>query len=324
MSVLVLSEHDVRELLDMESCIAAMEDVLARLARGELTNPLRSLMLPPGPAAMGLMPSHAAGDEPVFALKEIVVVGDNPARGLDPHQGVRDPPRRHDRTAARGPQRLADHRDQDGRRVRCGDEAARPPRLAHGRRARLRHPGTVPRRRDADRARRPDHPDLEPEPVARGGARARDSLARGGLGRGSGDGRRHRLHRDVRDRALRRAPLARARARMSTQQVRFRTAAPASSRRISVAAARLYVDRRESTLNESGDFLLAAEELGIGPEHIVGEIGEVLAGTCRGPPLRRRADRVQVDGDRRRGSRRRPALRARGPASAGSASEVEF
>ena len=45
MSVLVLSEHDVRELLDMESCIAAMEDILARLARGELTNPLRFLML---------------------------------------------------------------------------------------------------------------------------------------------------------------------------------------------------------------------------------------------------------------------------------------
>ena len=54
MSVLVLSEHDVRELLDMESCIAAMEDVLARLARGELTNPLRSLMLPPGDGGDGL------------------------------------------------------------------------------------------------------------------------------------------------------------------------------------------------------------------------------------------------------------------------------
>ena len=34
MSVLVLSEHDVRRLLDMESCIAAMEDVLTSLARG--------------------------------------------------------------------------------------------------------------------------------------------------------------------------------------------------------------------------------------------------------------------------------------------------
>ena len=47
MSVLVLSEHDVRELLDMESCIAAMEDVLASLARGELTMPLRSVFVRP-------------------------------------------------------------------------------------------------------------------------------------------------------------------------------------------------------------------------------------------------------------------------------------
>ena len=60
MSVLVLSEHDVRGLLDMDSCITAMEDILARLARGELTNPLRFLVSPPGPTAMGLMPSHAA------------------------------------------------------------------------------------------------------------------------------------------------------------------------------------------------------------------------------------------------------------------------
>jgi len=32
-SVLVLSEHDVRRLLDMESCIEAMTEVLASLAR---------------------------------------------------------------------------------------------------------------------------------------------------------------------------------------------------------------------------------------------------------------------------------------------------
>ena len=87
MSVLVLSEHDVRDLLDMESCVAAMEDVLARLARGELTNPLRTLLSPGDGTAMGLMPSHSGGDEPVYALKEIVVVGANSARGLDPHQG---------------------------------------------------------------------------------------------------------------------------------------------------------------------------------------------------------------------------------------------
>ena len=44
--VIVLSEHDVRELLDMQSCIEAMEEVLASLARGELYNPLRSIARP--------------------------------------------------------------------------------------------------------------------------------------------------------------------------------------------------------------------------------------------------------------------------------------
>ncbi|MGZ8687025.1 MAG: ornithine cyclodeaminase family protein, partial [Gaiellaceae bacterium] len=88
MSVLVLSEHDVRELLDMESCVAAMENVLARLQREELTNPLRFVIRPPGQALMGLMPAHAGGDRPLFSLKEIVISPSNSERGLDPHQGA--------------------------------------------------------------------------------------------------------------------------------------------------------------------------------------------------------------------------------------------
>jgi ornithine cyclodeaminase len=43
-----------------------------------------------------------------------------------------------------------------------------------------------------------------------------------------------------------------------------------------VATARLYVDRRESTLNEGGDFLVPRSEGLIGDDHIVGEIGELL------------------------------------------------
>ena len=45
-----------------------------------------------------------------------------------------------------------------------------------------------------------------------------------------------------------------------------------------VAQASLFVDRRESTLNESGDYLRAVEEQGIGPEHIRAELGELLVG----------------------------------------------
>jgi len=43
-----------------------------------------------------------------------------------------------------------------------------------------------------------------------------------------------------------------------------------------VAKSRLYVDRRESTLNEGGDFLVPKREGLIGDDHIVGELGELL------------------------------------------------
>jgi ornithine cyclodeaminase len=49
-----------------------------------------------------------------------------------------------------------------------------------------------------------------------------------------------------------------------------------------VARSRLYVDRRESTVNEAGEFVQARDEGAIGDDHIVGEIGEVLAGTVPG------------------------------------------
>ena len=50
-----------------------------------------------------------------------------------------------------------------------------------------------------------------------------------------------------------------------------------------VAAASLFVDRRESTVNESGDYLFALREGAItGPEHIRAELGELLLGTHQG------------------------------------------
>ncbi len=44
----------------------------------------------------------------------------------------------------------------------------------------------------------------------------------------------------------------------------------------------LFVDRRESALNEAGDYLIAAAEGAIGPEQIRAELGEVLAGLAPG------------------------------------------
>jgi ornithine cyclodeaminase/alanine dehydrogenase-like protein (mu-crystallin family) len=46
--------------------------------------------------------------------------------------------------------------------------------------------------------------------------------------------------------------------------------------------AALFVDRRESTLNEAGDYLFPMREGAIGPEHIRGELGEILIGATEG------------------------------------------
>src|SRR5258706_920517 len=85
---LILNHHDVETLLTMPECIAAMEEALAATARGEVHNPLRSIVRAEGAQGfMGLMPAYRGGATPAFALKEICLFPGNPARGLDTHLG---------------------------------------------------------------------------------------------------------------------------------------------------------------------------------------------------------------------------------------------
>ncbi len=49
-----------------------------------------------------------------------------------------------------------------------------------------------------------------------------------------------------------------------------------------VVRSRLFVDSRESAMNEAGDFLIPKSEGAVGDDHIVGEIGEFLSGKVRG------------------------------------------
>lgn len=89
MSALILSHDEVERLLDMPGCMAAMEQALVALARGEFHLPLRPIVRPPGQSSvLGLMPTHRAGARPLYGLKTVAVIPDNPTRGLDPHQGT--------------------------------------------------------------------------------------------------------------------------------------------------------------------------------------------------------------------------------------------
>jgi ornithine cyclodeaminase/alanine dehydrogenase-like protein (mu-crystallin family) len=289
-SVLILSEHDVRDLLDMESCVGAMEDVLARLARGELTNPLRTLMMPPGPAAMGLMPAHAAGETPVFALKEIVVVPTNPERGLDPHQGS-----------------VILHDGSTGQLIAVLNASP----ITEIRTAAVSGVAT--------------------KLLARPGARTVAVLGSGVQGRSHVDAMQtvlddpiirvwsrnpahaealaletHSLVAGSIEEALDGADVVCTATSASEPIVELPWLAPGThinaagafpngkSRELSsetVAAARFFVDRRESTLNEAGDYLVAAAEMGFGPDHIIAELGELLNGTREG---RRSSDELTV------------------------------
>ncbi|HZQ82439.1 MAG TPA: ornithine cyclodeaminase family protein [Gaiellaceae bacterium] len=88
MTVRVLDEADVRRLLPMAECIDVMAEALASLARGEVHNPLRTIVRPPGEASLlGLMPAHRGGDRPLYGLKAIAIFPSNAVRGLDLHQG---------------------------------------------------------------------------------------------------------------------------------------------------------------------------------------------------------------------------------------------
>jgi ornithine cyclodeaminase len=89
--MLVLNQEEVERLLDMEGCIVAMEGALAALARGEVEMPLRFIFGPGGdgpPSLLGLMPAHRGGGTPMYSLKTVAVFPENPARGLDAHQGT--------------------------------------------------------------------------------------------------------------------------------------------------------------------------------------------------------------------------------------------
>lgn len=281
MSVLVLSEHDVRELLDMESCVTAMEDVLRRLARGEVTNPLRSLMLPPGPAVMGLMPAHAGGETPVFALKEIVVAAANAKRGLDPHQGA---VLLHDGVTG---QLIAILNASPVTEIRTAAVSAVATKL-------LARPGSRTVAVLGSGVQGRSHVDamqtvLE-DPMIRIWSRNPAHAEALAL-------ETHSLVAASVEEALDGADVVCTATAASDPIVELGWLAPGThinaagafpngrAREISsatVAAARFFVDRRESTFNEAGDYLLAVEEQGIGPDHIVAELGELLNGTAVG------------------------------------------
>jgi len=88
MDPLFLSKEKIRALLPMNECIDVMEETFRSLARGDLLQPLRSLMrLPDKSGLLGMMPGHAENIG-VMGIKVISVFPRNSEAGYPSHQGV--------------------------------------------------------------------------------------------------------------------------------------------------------------------------------------------------------------------------------------------
>ncbi len=280
MTVLVLSESDVRELLDLESCIAAMEDALARLQRGELTNPLRFVVRPPGSALMGLMPAHDARERPLFTLKEIVIAPANSERGLDPHQGavllhdgesgeltaiLNASPVTEIRTAAVSAVATKLLARSGARTVAVLGSGVQGRSHVHAMQTVIDDPII------RIWSRNPSHAEaLALETHSLVATTVEEALAGAEI---------------VCTTTAAREPILRREWLEPGTHVNAVGSSVPSTRELdgaTMAAASLFVDRRESTLNESGDFLLALAEGAIGPEHIRAELGELLTGAHPG------------------------------------------
>jgi len=277
MSVLVLSEHDVRRLLDMESCIEAMTEVLTSLARGELFQPLRSVVRPPGAEGLfGLMPAYRAGPTAAWGLKEIAVVPSNPSRGLDTHMGgvvlhegetgaltavLNASPITEIRTAAVSgvaTRALANH---GAGRVAILGSGAQARGHVHAMRAVLEDPEVRIWSRDLDKA----------EELAREvGAVVAPSVDSALFGAEVVCTTTAAVEPIVERRWLARG------AHVNAVGSCFPTTRELDTH--TVAHSSFFTDRRESCLNEAGDYILAAKEGAVGPEHVKAELGEVLAG----------------------------------------------
>jgi ornithine cyclodeaminase/alanine dehydrogenase-like protein (mu-crystallin family) len=280
MSVLVLSETDVHSVLDMESCITAMEDVLAALARGELTMPLRFVVRPPAEQLLGLMPAHRGGAAPLFSLKEVVIAPGNGARGLDPHQGA---VLLHD--GETGVLEAVANASAITEIRTAAVSAVATKLLARPGARRVAILGAGVQARSHAVAMRTVVEDPELRIWSRTPAHA-EALAL----------ESHAVVCDTVEEALDGAEIVCTCTSSRQPIVSSAWIAPGThlnavgssiptARELDadlIAGAALFVDRRESTLNESGDYLFAAQEGAIGPDHIRAELGEVLAGSAQG------------------------------------------
>lgn len=275
METVFVTQDEVPALLPMADCIEVMREALAALARGEGIQPLRPVMwLPERVGALGMMPGHL-GSIDTMGIKTVSVFPGNAGTEYDSHQGtVMLFDSRNGRLKA-----VVDATMITGVRTAAvsavaTDMLALPDArvmavLGAGVQGRS-HLEAIPLVRPIDEIRIWSRSRERAERLAAtvGEARAVETVAEAVAGAGvvctttaspdpvlTGDLLEEGMHVNAVGSSV---PFAR------------------EIDSAGMARARIFVDRRESTLNESGDFLMAKREGMVDDDDIVAEIGEVL------------------------------------------------
>ena len=288
MQTLLLTDQEVRRFLPMHECIEVLEDALSRVSDGTSTLPLRTIVRLDGSTnAFATMPAiHGTGETASIGAKVITVFPGNDATPYDSHIGV---VLLFDATYGR---LLAVADASSITAIRTAAVSGLATRLLsrpESRELALLGAGVLAMPHlEAVRAVRP----IERVRVwSRSGTRAEEFAKRA---RALGD-LEVQVCASARDAVTgadvvctitsSRMPVLQGAWISPGTHVNAVGASLSSARELDTAAvqmASLYVDRRESTLAEAGDFLIPRSEGAVDDTHILGELGDLVRGTVVG------------------------------------------
>jgi ornithine cyclodeaminase len=285
--ILFLNSSEIKTLLPMSECIELMATALADLSRGEFHLPLRMIVRPPDARGlMAMMPAYRGGSRSSYGLKALCFFHDNPFINKDAHQGcvLLSSGETGELLAIMNATTITALRTAAvsavATRALARDDAATLAIIGAGVQAR-QHLLALSQVRPIKHARvfspTPSHPKqlaeemqmLLPFPIEPVTS-AQQALDNADL--------------IVTATSSRQPVLSRTWISNGAHINAIGTYSP-QSREIdseTMAAARIFTDRRESALNEAGDYLLAVEEGAISPDSIIAEVGEVLLGNKQG------------------------------------------
>jgi len=282
----IINQREAKELLDVESCIHLMADVLKSLEKGRARMPLRSVLWPENArGGLAAMPSTIE-DLGIIGLKVITVFPGNTGTPYDAHQGA-----------------VLLFETDHGRPLAMVDATA----VTAVRTAAVSAVATdvLARKDAADLALLGSgtqaHAHLEAIACVRPlrGVRVWSPTRANAVAFAQRESERRGLDVEAADSAEEAVAGADIVCTVTTSRepvlfgewvregahINAVGACLPSIRELdthAVVRSRLFVDRRESAMNEAGDFLIPKAEGAVDDSHIVGELGEILTGKIPG------------------------------------------